>query len=34
MDRIDDQTRKNKTCRLFGAARGRHSMRVADTVNR
>jgi hypothetical protein len=25
--------RKNKTCRLFGAAREDHSMRAAKTVN-
>jgi hypothetical protein len=30
-DRID--TAKNKTCRLFGAARGDHSMQAALGVN-
>jgi hypothetical protein len=25
---------ENKTCRLFGAARDKHSMRAATTVNR
>jgi hypothetical protein len=29
-DRVD--TAKNKTCRLFGAARGDHSMHAAITV--
>src|SRR6478752_3380115 len=36
--RIGSQSRKqkagNKTCRLFGAARGNHSRRTAITVNR
>src|SRR3978361_1274049 len=36
--RIDNRSRKqnagNKTCRLFGAARGNHSRRTAITVNR
>jgi hypothetical protein len=31
---IPEKNAGNKTCRLFGAARGNHSMRKAITVNR
>jgi hypothetical protein len=33
LGRLDTGLAKNKTCRLFGAARGDHSMRAAKTVN-